>query len=170
MLELFYMPGMYEAILAILSSFASGHTKGIVMDSGVLMSVRSTCPPRSRRSWLSCLCLLWDTRRGFVKDTYDVVSHTVWQDHLSVKHFRVEGQLVFLRVVVVRATSRTPRPVCDQAEAATASSCTSDVFYSWTTVMSSFQSGGILSRASWVWRIFPLYRRGHCDQVTVEVL
>ena len=58
MLELFYIPGMYKA------TFASGLTKGIVMDSGVLMFVRSTCPPRSRRSWLFCLCLLRDTRRA----------------------------------------------------------------------------------------------------------
>ena len=63
MLELFYVPGLNEAILVFVL-VASGHTKGIVRDSGFLMFVRSTCPPCTRPSRLFCLWLRGDTRRA----------------------------------------------------------------------------------------------------------
>ena len=56
-----------------------------------------------------------DARRGFEMDNYDVVSHTgSRQDHVSVKHFGVEGQLVFRVAYQVVRPPRFNMDDCDE--------------------------------------------------------
>ena len=78
---LFNVPGTYEAFLTILSLFASGHTKGIVINSGVCVShidVRAFNVPAMYEAILAILSLCASGHTtGFVMDTCDIVSKTV---------------------------------------------------------------------------------------------
>ena len=85
---------MRHRIKTMMSNFWS-NTEDVAHASRCpVLSPTSRCRVSSNQAVLSLFALRRTT--GFDMDNYDVVSHTgSRQDHVSVKHFGVEGQLVF---------------------------------------------------------------------------